>query len=383
MRIAAVISEYNPFHKGHKYQIDMLKKEYDAVISIMSGNFVQRGELALCDKWSRAEMAIKNGVDLVIELPVCFSLSTAEKFAYGGVYIANACGVVDALCFGSESGEIQEFIDAAKILLEEPQEVSDEIQKLLKSGMNYPSARSEAYKKLIPDDLLSMPNNILGIEYTKALISLSSEIKPMTIKRIGAGYNETDYTGKLNSASGIRKAIKEGISISEFMPENALEILDKSLIFSNEKLFKFLKFMIISNNNINLANINDIREGLENRIIEGIKKAESLDELLEIIKTKRYTMSHIKRVLMSILLGITKKMVKNPPQYLRVLGMTEMGKGILREMKEKAGLPIVIKTADFSCDMLNADIRATDIANLTINGEVGIDYKKSPIIYKG
>ncbi len=380
MKIAAIICEYNPFHNGHKYQLEQVKSEYDAVIAIMSGSFVQRGELAIFDKWTRAKTALLNGVDLVIELPVCYALNTAERFAYGAVRIADATGVCDALCFGSESGNIDELLSAAELLNNEPAEISFKIQSLMNNGVSFPAAREKAYLGEISGDLLSEPNNILAIEYIKALKRLNSNIKPTTVKRIGARYNETDHIGTYNSASGIRELLKQGEDVAGFLPENTTEILKNAPQYRTENLFSAMKYAIISAEEEFLANINDIREGLEHRIVAAAKGSGNYNEMLDTIKTKRYTMSCIKRILLSVLLKLDKETASAAPEYLRILGMNELGKNILKEMKQKSALPIISKTADFSARQLECDILATDIASIASGEELGKDYKRSPIV---
>ena len=190
MNITGIITEYNIFHNGHKYQIDEIKKHSDAVIVVMSGSFVQRGDVAITDKWSRAKTALLGGVDLVIELPVCYALNAAPNFATGGINILNALGVVNNICFGSESGSIDELMSAAELLENENSEISEKIKKYVMGGMSYPNALTKAYSALIPSDILSEPNNILATEYIRALIRSDSKIKPMTVKRHTAGYHD-------------------------------------------------------------------------------------------------------------------------------------------------------------------------------------------------
>lgn len=380
MKIAAIISEYNPFHNGHKYQIDMVKKEYDAVIAVMSGNFVQRGGLALCDKWTRAKTALLNGVDLVVELPVIYALNTAEKFASGGVKIIDRMGVVDGIFFGSENGDITDFYRVAQILLNEPEAVSEKIARLMREGYNFPTARELAYDGMIDKSFFSKPNNILGVEYIKALLTEKSDIEGKTIKRIGAGYNDIRVNGGFASATAIRELIKNGEDYREHMPESAWEIIKNAPKFSSDMLLNILKYSVISGGREYIAGINDVSEGLHNKIYDAVREGQSLDEIAGLIKSKRYTMSRIRRILYSVILRIGKE---NPePQYIRVLGMNGTGKKILKMMKDSSKLPIVIKTADFSSPMLEKDIFATDVAFMTLEKEskMGMDYKVSPVI---
>ena len=378
MKIAAIISEYNPLHNGHKYQTEMLKTVYDAVIAVMSGNFVQRGEIALCDKWSRTKLALLNGVDLVVELPVIYALNSAEKFAEGGVRLIDKMGVVDCLCFGSELGKIDEFYYAAEILNNEPQEVSEKINKFLDMGMSFPSAREKAYEGIINPELLKSPNNILGVEYVKALKKIGSKVVAKTIKRIGAGYNDLDYSTEFSSATAIRELIKENEDYKKYMPENSEEIIKNAEKFSEEKLINILKYVVLLNGKEYIGRISDVNEGLENKIFEAVKKGDSFENIAWMIKSKRYTMSRIRRILYSVILDIGKDFKE--PEYIRILGMNNIGKNVLKDMKEKATLPIVIKTADFSSEMLKKDIFATDVAYMTTNGKTGMDYLTSPVI---
>ena len=378
MKIAAIICEYNPFHNGHKYQVEKLKEEYDAIVAVMSGNFVQRGSMAIRDKWTRAEMAIKNGVDLVAELPVSYAVNTAEKFAYGAVSLVDAMGVVDTLSFGSESGDIDEFYRAAEILNNEPKEVSEKIRELLAMGECFPKAREIAYEGHINQDVLRTPNNILGVEYVRALLKLNSKVKAETIKRIGSGYNEEELSGNFSSATAIRSAIENGADYKDAVPESVIEILNSTEGFSEENLYNLLQYKVLTGGVEFIKNINDVSEGLENKIYRAVKDSKTFLEAEEKIKSKRYTLSRIRRILVSIVLGIKKDFYV--PDYIRVLGMNKRGQEILKEMKKISDLDIIVKTADFDKDMLKKDILATDIAYLTVNGEMGKDYKTSPVI---
>ena len=378
MKIAAIICEYNPFHNGHKFQIETLKREFDGVVAVMSGNFVQRGSMAIRDKWTRAEMALKNGVDLVIELPVLYAINSAQKFSYGGVSLIDSMGVVDTISFGSESGEIDEFYKVAEILNNEPPEVSEKILELLNEGMSYPSARENAYEGHINLDLIKTPNNILGVEYVRALLKLNSKIKAHTIKRVGAGYNEEKLKENFSSATAIRTAMADNSDFSTSVPENVLNILKSTQPFSEEKLFDLLKYKVLTGGKEYIKSINDVAEGLENKIYDAVRDSKSWEEAEEKIKSKRYTLSRIRRILLSVILGIDKEF--SVPQYIRVLGMNGCGKKILKEMKKTTAVDIIVKTADFDGEMLKKDILATDIYNLITNGEMGMDFKQSPVI---
>lgn len=386
MRIGAVICEYNPFHNGHKFQLEKIKKECDSVICVMSGSFVQRGDIAVVDKWTRAGMAINNGADLVIELPVCFSLNTAERFSFGAVSLIDSLGVCNSLYFGSECGNTDTLKNAASILLNEPKEISDKIKKLMDSGISYPSAREEAFCDVIDKDLLSEPNNILALEYIKSLMAINSKIKPVTIKREFSSYHETTPTNPITSATAIRELIKNGDDFNSYIPENTVDLYENFNRPDVENLSDILLYTIRTTTQQELSKINEVSEGLENRIIEAINHERSFDGVCNFIKSKRYTMSKIRRILLSIVLGLDKELSKKPPQYIRVLGMNKKGMDILSEIKKKSSLPIITKVADFKIksEAFEKDILSTDIFYLSQKNDksFGKDFKTSPVIIK-
>lgn len=386
MNTGAVICEYNPFHNGHKFQLEKIKKECDRVICVMSGSFVQRGDVAVVDKWTRAAMALNNGADLVIELPVCFSLNTAERFSFGAVSLIDSLGVCDSLYFGSESGNIDTLKNAASVLLNEPKEISDKIKKLMDSGISYPMAREEAFCNLIDKDLLSEPNNILALEYIKSLMAINSKIKPITIKREISHHHETTPQNNITSATAIRELIKNGEDFNSYIPENTINLYENFNRPDVENLSDILLYTIRTKSTEEISNINEVTEGLENRIKDAINYANTFDCICEFVKTKRYTMSKIRRILLSIILGLDKDLSKKPPEYLRVLGMNKKGMDILSQIKTKSSLPIITKVADFkeNSESFKKDILSTDIFSLsTVNNNLfGKDFKTSPVIIK-
>lgn len=378
MKTAGIITEFNPFHNGHKYIIDKAKREHDAVVVIMSGSFVQRGEAAVTDKWTRAAAAIRNGADLVIELPVIYALNTAQKFAYGAIETLNKCGIVDDIVFGSESGNVDELIKAAELLENESQCISEKVKKYMSLGMNYPSAREQAYTGIIDKEILSKPNNILAVEYLRALLYTKSKMKPYTIQRTN-DFHGMNLDNGIASATAIRSLIMEGKDFSEYVPEPQFDIYMMNRL--DTALISILRMKTVEE----LKGINDVSEGLENRIAQAVMNADSFEEAAYMIKTKRYTLSRIRRVLLSSVLSLTSDLCSMPPSYIRVLGMNGIGRMLLREMKKKAALPVVIKTADFAADdIFKAEIRATDFAALAClkrDGRVGgKDYKISPVV---
>ena len=404
MKITGIITEYNPFHNGHLFHLNSIKNqlESDAVVCVMSGNFVQRGLPAVLDKWSRAKMAILNGVDLVIELPSVYAVSSAEFFSFGAVSILNSTGVINNICFGSESGNINTLNSIAHILVNESSEFKEQLRANLKEGLSFPKAREKALYDLLKDDknaediisYITSPNNILGIEYCKSLKVLNSSIKPCTIKRTGSGYNDSEALTSLASATSIRKLIKEEgyEKCISLMPEASYNVLEQSLsagiqIPDVEDMFKYIKYKLLSDS-ILISRIPDISEGLDYKILNEIRKASSYNELLFNIKSKRYTLTRVSRILCQIYLGFENydimSLRKTSPQYIRVLGFNETGQKILKMIKEKSNCTLITKMPKNDIDpMLQMDINSTNLYSLLTNSiEYGSDYLKKPVIVK-
>lgn len=398
MSVLGLITEYNPFHNGHLYHLNESKKITNCQYSVcvMSGNFIQRGEPALIDKWVRTKMALEGGVDLVIELPVLFSLQSAELFSYGSIKILDSLGIVDSICFGSEAGNIDILDKIASILCDEPLEYKMLLKNQLDTGMVYPKARAIALSQFIQDSslekVLNSSNNILGIEYLKALKKIKSSIKPFTIERINNKYNSSEMTGAVSSATSIRQKLYETENIDfirESIPETTYNILlqelynGKNLLSSkdfNETILSLIRKMSLED----IKNIFDVNEGLENKIKSSALKASSIDELIQLIKSKRFTQTRIQRILFHILLGVAKNICNlNEPQYIRVLGFNENGKKLLSIAKKKANLPIITKVSNFKNtenklfnQMLNYDILSTDLYTLGYKNPL---YKKGSL----
>lgn len=436
MNITGLIVEYNPFHNGHIYHLQksLEKTSADASIAVMSGNFIQRGEPALFDKFSRAKAAVESGVDLVVELPSIYASQSAELFAKGSVALLNSLGCVNSICFGSEEGNINALYLIASILCLEPQEFKEKLSSYLSEGMLFPTARNKALFDYInsPDfsfgdnfnnidlseerlnDILSSSNNILGIEYIKQLISLKSEIKPFTIGRIHSEYNSEEISGNINSATAVRKKLHELISskennssdineliksiqtstdITNSIPESTLNMITSNiekgfLPMYPEYFFETLISTIIRDKK-NLESYFDISEGIENKIFKAALVAKDYDELLNLVKSKRYTMTRIKRCLNNILLGITKDDMElakgiNTIPYVRILAFNSKGREIIREIKKSSEIKIINKFSEvehFMDDknfkfLIENDIKCTDIYNT-------IYYKKNRPLLKG
>ena len=304
-----IICEFNPFHKGHKYLIDSVKKDGDGVICVMSGSFVQRGEAAVASKFERARTAVENGADLVIELVTPCALKSAQGFAEAGVSLLESTGVCDAIAFGAECDDLNELLKVC----DEIKAKDGEIKEALKSGLSYPAAR----KKVIGSDILDSPNNILAVEYLSC-----TNLDPVVVKRIGKGHDSDDAE---YSASEIRK-----------------HMADKAELKNCEAAILY-KLRTMSADDY--ANIEDVSEGLENRIAQAVKTAASLDELYDMIKTKRYTHSRIRRIILRTFLGITKD-ADDTPRYIRVLAMNGKGKELLAEIKRSSSLPVITRYKD-------------------------------------
>jgi len=429
MKVLGIITEYNPFHHGHRLHIEtsLEKSQADACICIMSGAFLQRGEPAIVNQWARTEMALKSGVDLVIQLPVSYSVRSAEYFAFGAIKLLEESKIVDSLCFGSELGEITPLEQIAKIIAGEPEEISREIKARLSKGDSYPLARSqalvgyiEANQKIFQSSIekyiqiLNNPNNILGIEYIKALIQLKSSIIPLTIKREGSGYHSQDIK-TLASASAIRSNLqknqiqnKELIDkrLKKALPTESCKILNREFQQGKGPIFyedfsNSLLTLLRRVGRRDLKNFEDIIGGLENRIKDASIEAESLIKLISLINTKCFTQTRIQRILTQILLNldqITLKKFDNSggPQYLRVLGFNHKGRKLLKLIKEKSTLPLITKVANhyrsnqeatsLLQQMLSIDIKANNIYALAYPNKYfrrgNIDFRKQPIIIK-
>ena len=401
MKITGLITEYNPFHLGHEFHINSSKQKTDCdyTICIMSGNFVQRGIPAIVDKWSRTKMALLGGVDLVLELPTIYSVSSAEYFAFGAISTLNSLNIVDNICFGSECGDVTTLKKIAEILVNEPLEFKKDLKEQLNLGLSFPKARSIAIEKYIKNSnifnidniehILNSTNNILAIEYCKSLFKLKSNINPITITRQGSGYNDDNLNqDNFSSASSIRKAITEKSleSCINVLPKYAYEILKNSKISDVDRMFFYVKYKLLSNPQF-LSNIPDANEGLGNKILNNIGNFNNFDEFIMSCKSKRYSYTRISRVLCQCFLSLSKEDIllsKSKPQYIRVLGLNKNGAKILKEIKKNSKIKIVNKISSKNTDpMLSIDIKATNLYSLLNNNIMhNADFKISPIILK-
>ena len=390
MKTAGIIAEYNPFHKGHEYQIRYTKEKLkaDYVIVAMSGDYVQRGTPALISKHVRAEMALRCGADLVLEMPVSISTASAEAFAMGGVSLLDSLGVVDMLCFGSESGEISALRELAEILVEEPKEYKKLLKSFLSEGLTFPAARSQALTEYFKnprnfngDDfdgvltpllnevtqILNTPNNILGIEYCKALLRLNSQIRPVTIRREGMGYHETTVpdgnstvaspdlqspTDFFASATAIRNLIlrdsPDPDALASQIPGQAFPVFQKAVnsgeFLTENSLDSILSYCLMKENVKSLSSYMDVSEDLARRIINQQNLLLSFSQSVSVLKTRELTQTRIQRALLHIILNIHTAPTQTP--FARVLGFRRESSELLSQIKQHSRIPLITKLAD-------------------------------------
>ncbi len=395
MSILGIIAEYNPFHNGHLYHLEQAKSLTGAryTVCVMSGNFIQRGEPALINKWARTKSAILSGIDLVIELPVVYSMASAEFFGFGGVKLLDSLGIVDYLCFGSENGSTVSLDEIAEILLNEPASYREYLKEHLDKGLSFPASRKSALLKYLSkmgadtdslEETMRSSNNILGIEYLKALKKLGSTIKPVTIKRIISTYNSKELAGSIASATAVRKNIFDNSrkidfdALKKVIPDNSLSILKEEFECGRGPVFPCMYETLLLGlarrmRTEDFSSLPYVNEGLENRLKAASGTSGSIEQYLETVCTKRYTRTRIQRILSSILTGLTKNEFDEfnkfgGPQYIRVLGFNSNGRELLSKIKKSAALPVIVKAADFknSCNpllkrMLEIEASATDI----------------------
>jgi predicted nucleotidyltransferase len=366
MLTAGIISEYNPFHLGHEYLIRQLRANGAThIVAVMSGNFVQRGEAAILSKYARARQALLSGVDLVIELPLPWAAAGAERFAMGGVSLLDAIGA-DLIGFGSECGSIEQLQKASQALFSPL--LRETMLQTLKKGKTFAAARQSAVERLYGKttaDLLRSPNNILGIEYLKAIKTIGSNIKPVTIKRCGSAHDAEDKTSPYASSKQIRTMLLQGQDCSFMMPEKAFSVVQEEIKAGKAPANLFLAERAVlarlrSMTRDDFSALPDISEGLENRIYNAVKQAASLEELYFLAKTKRYPLARIRRVVLSAFLGLKNQYIAGLPPYLRILGIGPHGAEILQKAKTAAKLPIISRVSDFS----SLDKRGRSIADL-------------------
>ena len=383
MKSVGIICEYNPFHNGHLYHLNKIKelfKDY-RIILVMSGNYTERGETSILDKWDKTDIALNYGVDLVVELPFVFASQSADLFAHGAIQILNELKV-EYLVFGSETNDIEKLKEMAKIQVNN-NKFDSLVTKYLDEGINYPTALSKAIFALT-NKKISKPNDILGVTYIKEILKQKANIKPMCIKR-NDNYNCKELSDFLSSATSIRHAILNNVDISSEVPERTNYFLKQKLHFTNE-YFPYIKYAVMTNfNNLNMFQTVD--EGIDSRIRKYIIGSTSLDELILKIKTKRYTYNKLNRMFTHIMCHFTKEeaaMFKDI-EYIRVLGFNYNGRQYLNTIKKDLKVPLITNFSDIKSKMLDIEFRTTCVYACILDEnekkkEIEKEYKNSPII---
>lgn len=402
MKTVGLITEYNPFHNGHAYHIEKAKMltGADRVIVVMSGDFVQRGAPAVMPKHLRAESALLSGASLIIELPVCFATGSAEYFAQGSISLLNQLGCIDSICFGSECGDLHLLKEIAQILADEPIEYQTALKQALKEGASFPAARQEALN-IYSDkysEILASPNNILGIEYLKALAKIHSKMEPFTIKRIGAGYHDMDIDGQFSSATAIRSDIYQLADVNSSSESLPLTHIQTQVPSSCHELMKknyqtrypvkaddfslLLKAKLLSETAGSLSHYLDMSPELANRILRLRNDYLSFEQFCDLLKTKELTRSRISRSFIHVLLGITNDWLtamKAPAPYARILGFRRDHADLLGILKRTSGIPLITSPAravlaDTAYQMLELDIYASDLYESVITDLYGTPF---------
>ena len=408
MKTTGLVTEYNPFHNGHKYHIEKARETTgaDCVIAVMSGDFVQRGSCAVTDKYTRTAMALAEGASLVLELPVCFATGSAEFFARGAVRILSQTGVAESICFGCEHADIRLFHTFCAVLAEEPAEFRRILKSKLASGLPFPAARHQALSACLPeleaDTFLQSPNNILGLEYVKALYQEHAAITPFPIQRIGNGYHDESLSGIYSSATAIRQGIhKKQISPSALknIPAQAAAILEQQLTrrgsLDADSFSPLLKYALLSENAASLCRYQDMTKALANRIMNRLNDFIDITSFTSLLKTRELTYSRISRALLHVMLGLTDedlaRALRPENSYLRILGFRKDAGCLLKELKQKSTVPIITKPADAASLLgtsafktFEQDIRAAHIYETimtdTYHTPFQHEYTRTPVI---
>lgn len=382
MRVNGIIAEYNPFHNGHRYQMEESRRltGADYTVIVMSGDFVQRGAPALADKHARAEMALRCGADLVLELPVLYAASSAEAFASGAVALLHGLGAVTHLCFGSECGDAEALRGIARFLLEEPDSYRAALKSFLKQGLSYPGARAGAISACVEagealptgcGEILASPNNILGIDYIKAILRFDSDMVPVTVRRVGAGYHDGFHGGfhlqpesaseqdaSLPSALAIRQALQQGCALPRLansMPPEALEVLgsyrEKGRLLRPDDFSSLLYYKLLMERGQGYEKYLDVSQSLSDRMARQLNGFAGYESFCDLLKTKDMTYTRISRCLLHILLGIEKAHMElgqslGHAPYARVLGLRRQAAPLLGAIGKLSSVPLVTKLAD-------------------------------------
>jgi len=409
-RVLGIVAEYNPFHNGHAFHIQESKRKTgaSAVVCVISGNFVQRGNTSLVNKWTKAEMALRSGADLVLELPTIYATASAEKYAYGAMRLLDSLKIVDTVSFGIETEEIATLNNIASVVYKEPKEFVTMLNHELSKGLSFPKARENALMMYLNDikryaNVLNGSNNILAIEYLKALKALKSQMNVIGIKRQKVFYNQEQIVDEYASATAIRKFLVRGQTdeIRKVMPKDSYyllmqEIKTGKIVYDIRVLEKVVLSELRKMDVKEIAELADVTEGLEYAIKEGANASNNIQDFINIVKSKRYTQTRLQRILLYALLGITKKKVQTLTKvdpYARVLGFNTVGRQMLSDMyNANKRLNVITSVKRFEeenrnktlQEMLNLDKLATDLYTIGYENDswANLDYTNKMIILK-
>ncbi|MBR5369937.1 MAG: nucleotidyltransferase [Bacilli bacterium] len=376
MKSIGIIAEYNPFHNGHLYHINKIKEKYPdySIVLVMTGNFTERGDVSIIDKWKRTEIALKHGIDLVIELPYPFATQSADYFAYGAITILEKMGC-EKVIFGSESDNVDDLYLIANTQIDNP-EFERLVKIYSKMGNNYPTALSLALKDLT-NKKIDEPNDLLGISYIKTILKNNYKIKYETIKRTNS-YHDLELNEEISSATSIREALSNNLDISKQIPKDTISYYtDLHFI---EDYFDILKYKIMTEKDLSIYHT--VEEGIDKLLNKKINEANSYSELISLIKSKRYTYNKITRMLLHILCNFTKEKANmfKDISYIRILGFNDTGKKYLSSIKKNIDIPIISKITRDKDDMLEFELETTNIYNLK---NKSIKKEEESIIYLG
>jgi predicted nucleotidyltransferase len=371
--VIGIIAEYNPFHNGHLYMINKIKEMYpdSTLVCVMSGNFTERGDVSIINKWTKTEIALKNGIDLVIELPFVYASQSSDYFAYGSIKLLDSLKV-DKLIFGSETNDIELFNRLVDVQLNN-NDYDALVKKYMDDGLNYPTAMSKALKDII-NVKIELPNDLLGLSYIKEIKKQNSKMEAISIKR-NNDYNSLSLDNDIVSASAIRNALLNNVDIKKYVPIDTYNNLDK--LHFNNNYFKLLKYRILSTD---ISMYQGVLEGLKYRILKYIDESNSFDELIDKVKTKRYTYNRLNRMFIHILCGFTKEEASNIGiEYIRVLGFNSKGRKYLSSIKKDVDLPIITGYSDINSKVLDIENRVNKIYSLDNENELIERELKGPI----
>ncbi len=371
--VIGIIAEYNPFHNGHLYMINKIKEMYpdSTLVCVMSGNFTERGDVSIINKWKKTEIALKNGIDLVVELPFVYASQSSDYFAYGSIKLLDSLKV-DKLIFGSETNDIELFNRLVDVQLNN-NDYDALVKKYMDDGLNYPTSMSKALKDII-NVKIELPNDLLGLSYIKEIKKQNSKMEAISIKR-NNDYNSLSLDNDIVSASAIRNALLNNVDIKKYVPIDTYNNLDK--LHFNNNYFKLLKYRILSTD---ISMYQGVLEGLKYRILKYIDESNSFDELINKVKTKRYTYNRLNRMFIHILCGFTKEEASNIGiEYIRVLGFNSKGRKYLSSIKKDVDLPIITGYSDINSKVLDIENRVNKIYALDNEEELIKRELKGPI----